>query len=130
MATMIPATAPMAEPRAKVNEITLLTLMPIRAAPVLFWDRARIAVPVLVLLIMRKSVTMSREAMMKIDSCSQLTLASPIVNAVVLKKLGRASWTKGLGLLPQIIIARFCRKIDMPMAVMRAASLGACLKGL
>ncbi len=61
--------------------------------------------------------------------CIQEMFTSPNDRAVSLKKAGRACLTKGSGRLPQMIMARFCRKMDMPMAVIRAASLGAFRRG-
>ena len=58
-------------------------------------------------------------------TCLGARIAPPILIVVVDKRSG-----KTLGLAPQIIIASVCKMIEMPIAVISGANLGAFLKGL
>ena len=95
------------EPMAKVTEMVVFTLMPMRPAAPLSSETARMAVPILVLVVNSVSTIMMRM------QAATVTMVTPEMISLPPK-----SWTdqfptmeeKVLGLEPQIRRAAFCRK--------------------
>ena len=90
---------------AKVMEIVLLTLIPIRAAAPLSSDTARIALPARVLLINHVRITIAITVTTKVTIVIPEICMPPILNEDTLM-----TEPKGIGVALKISSATFCKK--------------------
>ena len=95
------------EPMAKVREMVVLTLIPIRPAAALSSETARIAVPIFVLLVKSVRQIMIRMQARIVTIVTPETISCPSKSFKVQLPVTEE---KVFGLEPQISRAAFCRK--------------------
>jgi len=122
--TIISATFIIGAPMMKVAEMMVSGRTPIKVATRGFSAVARMARPKRVPLTTHISTASEMAVTPKIMICVGVMTAPPMSMGSAGSKVGKALW---LGF--QMIMAKVCNKMDMPMAVMRGANLGAPRKG-
>src|SRR5487761_2036593 len=120
----MPATAASAEPRMKVMEMMALASTPIRVATSMFWAVARMALPSFVFLTRqdRPTIMIADEHMIMIWMALML---APATGSVVDGSRAGKDWYSR----PHIIMARFCSRMETPIAVISGARRGAPRRG-
>ena len=103
-------------------------LMPISPATCWFCDVARIAMPSLVLYTSSSSPAIIATDATMIAICT-LVMVAPLALSVMCYGTTVMICGNAIGLRLQMIIARCCRMIDTPMAVISGASRGARRSG-
>ena len=122
-----PAMAARPEPMAKTMAIVALTSMPMSWAAPLSSETARMALPILVLVVNSVRPTMITMLARTVTSVTELTTSSPPN-----KDSEGMAMTCGndFGSLFQMRRARFCSRYETPMAVIRTSREGASRSGL